>query len=490
MSCSSEKRPNILWIFVEDLSPFIGAYGDETNRGFTPAIDRLAKTGVLFERAYVTSPVCSASRSAIITGVMQTTIGAHQHRSSRAEEGTVVPEELRIMLPASMKTVPELMRDAGYFTFNSGKDDYNFHYNRRDLYDVGTKADYVPGQNGWQGNSAEATYRRSPPGEAKYLWESRPDKAQPWFGQIELGGGKEKNRYVRKGQKLDLEDVPLPAYFPDTPEFREAWSVHFNAVRGTDAQVEDIINRLKKDGEFENTIIFFFSDHGSNTSIRHKQFCYDGGIHIPLIIAGNHQLIRPGMRRREIVSSLDIAATTLALGGAIMPAYLDGQDLFGETYRPVDYIISARDRCDYTIDRIRAVTGQKYSYIRNYFPERPLMQPQYRDDREPNKSFRQLYEAGELSDYHAKMWFEIRPEEELYDLEADPDQLTNLATDPAYQTLLQEKRNILDRWINITHDRGKNPEDPKQLEAVYNLWKDKDIVQGRQLNPEYDPFIK
>jgi arylsulfatase A-like enzyme len=213
------KRPNILWILAEDLSPFMGCYDDPINQGHTPAIDKLAAQGVLFKRAFVTAPVCSACRSALITGVMQTTTGTHQHRSSRWTNGQLVPED------------------------------------------------------------------------------------------------------VRKGERLKPNDVPLPSYFPDTPAHRKSWTTHYNSARGADARVEAILNELKKDGQLENTIVFFFSDHGSNHSLRHKQFCYEGGVHIPLMIRGNHPALKAGTIRNELVSALDISATTLAMAGAQLPNY-------------------------------------------------------------------------------------------------------------------------------------------------------------------------
>lgn len=478
-------RPNILWIFSEDLSPYMGCYGDPINAGHTPTIDQLAADGVLFTRAIAPSPVCSAVRSAIITGVMQTTTGTHQHRSSRAPDGNVVPEDTRIHLPEGMKTVPELMREAGYFTFNTGKDDYNFHYDRRDLYTVGTKDDYVPGMNGWQGNAAR------PKRKGSYLentWTERPDKEQPWFGQIMIWGGKAKDRHVREGEKLDDYDVPIPPYFPDTPAYRKEWTEHYNAVRGADAQIEEILAMLEKDGEMENTIVFFFSDHGNNQSIRHKQFCYEGGVHVPLMITGNHPALKAGTVRDELVNSLDISATTLALGGARMPDYLDGQDLFGADYAPVDFIISARDRCDYTIDRIRAVRTDQFRYLRNFFPDRPLLQAQYRDERPPITEIKRLRKEGGLTPYQEEHWFGIRPQEELYDLAKDPHQVNNLAGDPAFADELKKHRAILDRWIEETDDQGQYPESAIQLKATYDLWKDKPIFQNAEVNPEYDQF--
>lgn len=204
------KKPNILWIFVEDLSPLFGCYDDPINKGHTPVLDAFADSGVIFKRAYMPAPVCSACRSAMITGVMQTTTGTLQHRSSR--EFGIVPEEVRIHLPKGMKTIPELMREAGYFTFNSGKDDYNFHYDRRQLYEVGSDPKYKVGLNGWQGNKAKEVGFLS-----EGTWTARSDKNQPWFRQIMLWGGKAGNRHVRKGHQLPDEAVKLPPYFPQAP---------------------------------------------------------------------------------------------------------------------------------------------------------------------------------------------------------------------------------------------------------------------------------
>ena len=480
-----DDRPNILWIFSEDLSPYFGCYDDPINSGHTPAIDKLAAEGVLFRRAFTPAPVCSPARSAIITGKMQTTTGTHQHRSSRSPNGTIVPEDTRIHLPEGMKTIPELMREAGYFTFNSGKDDYNFHYDRRDLYSVGTKDDYEPGMNGWQGNFA-----RHSGSFTEDTWKSRPKEGQPWFGQIMIWGGKAKAKHVRKGEKLADEDVPLPPYYPETPELQQSWTEHYNAARGADAQIEEILALLKKDGELENTIVFFFSDHGNNQSLRHKQFCYEGGVHIPLIIRGNHPALKAGTVRKELVNGLDIPATTLAFAGAELPDHLDGQDLFSEDYKPVDFVISARDRCDYTIDRIRTVRTDKLRYIRNFFLDRPMLQAQYRDLRPPVLALKRLRDAGELTEYQREHWFGERPRDELYDLANDPHEVNNLADDPAYAEELKRHREILETWMKETDDQGQYPEPAVQLKATYDLWKDKPIFKNAEVNPEYDQFKK
>ena len=487
-SCNAQKeeeskQPNILWIFAEDLSPFMGVYGDSINKNATPVIDKLASEGVLFKRAYATAPVCSAARSALITGVMQTTTGTHHHRSSRTTDGKIVPEALRINLPDGMKTIPELMRDAGYFTFNSGKDDYNFHYDRTALYTAGNKADYKVGMNGWQGNWAE--HAKS---VTEDTWNARPDKSQPWFGQIQIDGGKAHDKFVREGEVLADNAVPVPPYFPNIPSQQEAWTDHYNANRGADVNVETILKQIEADGELENTIIFFFSDHGSPVSLRHKQFCYEGGMLVPLMIKGNHSALKSGTIRNDLVSLLDISATTLAMGNAKMPDYLDGQDLFAETFNEQNYVIGARDRCDYTIDKIRTVVSEDYRYIKNYYPDRPMMQAGYRDKKAIVKDMKKAHEEGKLTPYQEVHWFGVRPVEELYDLKADPHQINNLAETPEFSKVLVEHRTVLGNWIKETDDKGQYPEDAAQLEATFNLWKDRPRFKNAKVNPEYDQF--
>lgn len=477
------RRPNILWIIAEDLSPFMGCYGDKVNQGHTPAIDKLAADGVLFKRAFANSPVCSASRSSFITGAMQTTTGTHQHRSSRFTDGEVVPENLRIHLPAGMKTLPELMKEQGYFTFNSGKDDYNFHYDRRELYDVGTEPTYVAGMNGWQGNRAQhwKSYTQD-------VWGSRPDQSQPWFGQIQIQGGKGDHRNLTTSQRVDRASVTLPPYFPEAPAAREAWALHYDEARGSDIQVSKIIEQLRADGELDHTIIMFFSDHGSPSSLRHKQFCYEGGLHVPLIIAGNHPSIPKGKVFDDLVSLVDVTATTLALAGGKSPDFHEGRNLFAPDLAPAAFIVGARDRCDYTIDMIRTVRTENMRYIRNYHTDRPLIQSQYRDHAPYTREMWQLHREGKLNEYQETHWFGVRPLEELYDLKTDPHQVTNLTTDPKHRAELLRHRKLLDDWSIRTDDQGMYAEDIEPLRATYELWKDKPIFKNATANPEYNVF--
>jgi arylsulfatase A-like enzyme len=209
---------------------------------------------------------------------------------------------------------------------------------------------------------------------------------------------------------------------------------------------------------------------------------------VPLIVKGNSAALKAGSVRNDLVSLLDVSATTLAMGGAKMPAYLDGKDLFSKDFKESEYVIGARDRCDYTIDRIRTVASKKYRYIKNYFPERPMMQAGYRDSHAVVKDFRKLHEEGKLSAYQEAHWFGVKPVEELYDLEKDVHQMNNLVEDPAFKNILEEHRSVLSNWEKETDDKGQYPEAANQLKATYDMWKDRPRFKNAKVNPEYDQF--
>lgn len=454
-SASAAEKPNILWIYVEDLSPWMETYGDKINEGATPTLTEMSENGVQFSRCYMPAPVCSACRSALITGVYQTTTGFHQHRSSRAGA--------RIQMPDGIKTLPQIFIENGYATFNKGKDDYNFVFKRSEHFTVGKK------------KSKSSSTSENTQG----TWQNIPE-GKPWFGQIQLKGGKSNTDKFEN--KVDPSTVELPPYFPNEELFKQEWATHYDTVRMTDNDVRNIMADLKKDGLLENTIVFFFSDHGSNRSLRHKQFCYEGGVHVPLIISG------PGVEknkiRNEIMSGLDISATTLVMAGIELPEYLHGRDLFAKDYQPRNHVISARDRCDFSIDRIRTVRTEKYRYLKNFLTDRILLQPQYRDPQPPTKRLRALHASGELAEIPEWAFFGKRPSEELYDIEKDPHQVNNLANDPAYAEELKKHRDLLNTWITETGDKGEQPEAENHLRAVHKRWGKKCV------NPEYDFITK
>ncbi|MCU0376761.1 MAG: sulfatase [Bacteroidales bacterium] len=466
---AGEERPNVLWIFAEDICPLISSYGYELNQ--TPNIDRLAQNGVLFKNAYATTPVSSAARSAIITGYMPTTLGVHNHHSSRTAETA-------IWLPDNVRTIPEIFREAGYYTYNNGKDDYNFMYNRKELYSGEIKTNYwytLVGGGHW----------RDP--------ERKP--GQPFFGQIQLEGGKYALQYKNPSSKyqkvlppeerMDSMRPEVLPYMPDHPLLLKDWALHHDAVRMVDYDVQRILKELEEDGLLRNTIVFFISDHGYE-GLRHKQFLYDGGLHVPFIVSyfGDHEIIKHGVERSDLVSGIDFGITALALAGLDIPEGVEGRNVFAKDFHR-DYIIGTRDRMDFTIDRIRAVRSDRYKYIRNFHPERSYMQPQYRDTRVEFKTVKDMYEKGELNEVQAIYWKPEKPVEELYDIENDPHEIKNLSETPEYKEILEEHRAILDTWIRETDDKGQYPEDIEGLRFIVMKW-----GIDRCVNPEYDTLRK
>lgn len=464
-SCASpsptvtKDRPNILWIVAEDLSSELNCLGVEEVS--TPTLDRLAETGVMFTNVIMPAPVCSPCRSALITGVMQTTLGLQNHHSSRTAESA-------IELPDSIRTVPELFKSAGYFTFNSGKDDYNFWYDRNDLYEGEHDAHPLYGKRG-----------------KPIDWNDRPDPKQPFFGQIQLYGGKHIFKSDARFQELvdapvDRSAVQIPPYYPRSAEMVEAWARYLEAMQITDREVAEILAHMSEDGVLDNTIVFFFSDHGARF-LRHKQFLYEGGLKVPLIVTwGKNVELDSVGHRPELVSGLDIAGASLAAAGIERPIYFEGEDLFAPQHSAREFVISARDRCDFTIDRIRSVRTKRFKYIRNFMLDRPAMQPNYRDEWQLTQSLRQLNKQGSLNAVQAAHFREDRVPEELYDLQADPHELVNLVDQAEYQQELQRHRQILEDWITSTDDQGQYPEADPGLRVMLGIWGDQAV------NPEYN----
>lgn len=456
-------KPNVLWIYLEDVSGWFGCYGEKLIE--TPHIDQLAAEGIRFNRFYVTAGVCSAMRSATMLGAMQTSFGVHHHRSSRnVAAGTPHDGVGLIHLPEGVLPLPQLCRSQGVFTFNEGhpKDDFNFVFRREDLYD------FCPDER-------ELGPARTVAGEC---WRD-PKSGQSFFGQVQLYGGKYglKGRRATMTQHADRAAVSVPPYYPDIPEVRDEIAHHYDCLVETDRQVGEVIAALKRDGLYDNTVIFLFSDHGY-VMHRHKQFLYEGGIRMPLIVAGPG--IAKGKVRDDLVSSIDLAPATLGVLGLPVPAHIEGRDFLAPDHEPRDHVIAARDRCDFTIERIRAVVTKRFKYLRNGLTDRPYMQPQYRDHMPVTIAIRAMKARGELNETQLLFYGDDKPAEELYDLEADPHEIHNLASDPAFADELARHRKLLDDWIAKTGDRGQQTEDEGGLIQVYYDWGD------RCVNPEYD----
>jgi len=448
------SRPNILWIIVDDMSPNFSAFGETKIQ--TPEVDRLAALGTRFTRCFVTAPVCSPCRSALITGMYQTTIGAHHHRSGRGVE--------KITLPAGVEPVPVVFQRAGYYTAIGswpprgealGKTDYNFEWDRA-IYDG----------NDWSGR--------------------KPD--QPFFMQIQLHGGKNRhnarwNEIAKKelGSLTDPASVALPPYYPRDPVLLADWAQYLDACRYTDKQVGQIVDRLNREGLLDTTVIFFMTDHGISHA-RGKQFLYDEGIRVPLVICG------PGIEARhvrdDLIEHIDLVATSLELAGIPAPAGLQSRDVLAGNYVARDAVFSARDRCDETVDHIRSVRTERYKYIRNFLPQRPHLQPnRYKDGKLIVQRLRELHEVGQLDPLPERLLFAPhRTPEELYDLEADPYETKNLADDPAMASVLTSLRRRLDRWMDETRDQGREPEPDRMYDSDMAVYLGEDETAGSSRN--------
>ena len=453
-ACRPVERPNILWFVIDDMSTNFSCYGEKTIQ--TPHVDRLAKEGLRFTRAYATSPVCSTFRSAMITGMYQTSIGAHHHRSGRGKH--------RIRLPEGVRPIPAIFQEAGYYTcIGSGLENLDFQsqpFSSRTRSRMG-KTDY---NFDWDRSIYDS-----------HDWSSR-EKGQPFFMQVQLHGGKLRGASEAQYERFDKQvkevfdnitnpmSVTLPPYYPRDPVLLKDWSTYLDSVRITDHHVGLVMERLKKEGILDNTLIVFFTDHGISHA-RGKQFLYDEGTHIPLIVRGPG--IAKGTTRTDPVEHIDVAALSLAAAGIKVPEKMQGQDIHATNYKPKQAVFAARDRCGEAADRVRSVRSDRYLYIRNFYPQRPhLMPSNYKDSKLIIKRLRELHAQKKLSALTEKLLFApTRPPEELYLYGEDPWQTKNLADDPAHADTLKQHRARLNRWIEQTGDLGPETPDVYILET-------------------------
>ena len=291
---------------------------------------------------------------------------------------------------------------------------------------------------------------------------------------MQLGGGKLGRRAPKV---IDPAGVPVPPYYPDIPLVREEIAHHYDCLLKTDEQVGQIIAALKRDGLYDNTLIFCFSDHGYKLH-RHKQFVYEGGIQMPMMVAGPG--VAAGQVRKDLISGIDIAPACLSAAGIDVPRHMEGADFLAKGYTKRKFIVAARDRCDYTIERIRALVTPRFKYLRNYLTDRPFMQPSYKDNWPVSKKFREMMAKGEMNETQLIFFGPKKEPEELYDLANDPHEIHNLANDPKFKKQLQRHRRLLDEWIKKTGDQGLKIESDPGLLAVLKRW------GAKCVNPEYD----
>lgn len=435
-------RPNILWISAEDLSAAtLGCYGGAAH---TPRLDRLATTGLRFDAAFAAAPVCAPSRSAIITGVMPTTLGS-------------LPMRCKATPPPHVVGFPRLLRDAGYWCTNNSKTDYNFNAS----FDAG-----------WHQSNTTAHWRNRP----------RPD--QPFFSVFNLGVTHESGLFGEKpdtvrrslpqAARSDPAAVRVPPFYPDTPVIRTALAHRLDLAAALDADVGRILEGLEADGLADDTIVFFWSDHGEG--IPHgKRSLTEHGLRVPLIVhvpeKWRSRAMLPGDRpaigaTSDLVSLLDLGPTVLSLAGVSRPAWMEGRPFLGPDATSRDVVVAARDRMDAPPGFGRSARDGRFRYVRNFLPWLDGDDlPEYATGVPITNELRAVRAAGGLPP--GASWFSrtTRPADELYDVTADPDELHDLAGDPGHRADLERLRATLRSWMRESFDTGILPEPILRAEA-------------------------
>jgi len=422
-TAQTPERPNILWLTSEDHGPHMGCYGDALAR--TPHVDALAARGMRFLRAWSVCPVCAPARTAIISGMYPASLGGEHMRS-------MVP------MPAGTKMYPQFLREAGYYCTNNSKEDYNL---------------VKPGQV-WDDSSPQAHWKNRRPG-------------QPFFAIFNSTKSHESQIRTRPHQAItDPQRVRVPAYHPDTPEVRQDWAQYYDKVSEADADAGRRLAELAEAGLTEETIVFYYADHGSGMP-RNKRWPCNSGLHVPLVVyfpeKWRHLAPReyaPGSASDRLVHFVDLAPTVLSLAGIRPPEWMQGHAFAGPYQQPPqEYLFGSRGRMDERNDLVRSVTDGRYVYLRNYMPH--LSQGQnvsYQFGTPTTRIWRQWFDEGKTNEAQSIFWRVPKAPEELYDLTTDPDEVRNLAGSPDHQQVLERLRGVLRNHLLATRDVGFLPE--------------------------------
>lgn len=429
----SGKQWNILWITCEDISPDLGCYGVTDVE--TPYLDQLAAEGIRYN-AFSHAGVCAPTRAGIITCMYPISIGAMHMRTGNGGSFASYPTDLprfgyEAVPPPEVKCFTEYLRAAGYYCTNRDKTDYQFQPPR-------TAWDHIIRFN--QGGAD---------------WRGR-EEGQPFFCVINYTSTHESQIRSPRGRvaKHDPQKVTLPPYYPDTPAVRNDYACYLENIENLDLEVKKVLDWLEEDGLTDETVIFFYGDHGRGLP-RAKRWIYDSGLLAPLIVRWPG-VIEPGQVDDGMVAFIDFGATALSIAGIPMPEHFHGRPFLGDYTAPRrDYIYAARDRMDTVRDRYRGVRDTQFKYIRNYEPWKPYVQPlSYRDQMPTMQELLRMNEEGTLDNIQA-LWFrQSKPVEELYDIIADPHEVNSIADDPAYAADLERLRGKLDEWLDEVGDMG------------------------------------
>lgn len=429
LSSCQEKRPeelpNILWLTSEDNSSFLGCYGDEF--ATTPNLDKLASEGFLYTHAYANAPVCAPARNTIITGVYANS-GGHQHMRSYYPMSEIV------------KTYPEFLRKAGYYCTNNSKTDYN--------------TNSIEANQIWHESSRDAHYKNREPG-------------QPFFAIFNTTISHESSIHDSiPNEKLrhSPEEVFIPPHHPATPAMKHDWAQYYDKIEDMDSQIGKWLQELEDAGLADNTIVFYYGDHGGVVA-RSKRYVYETGTRVPFIvrIPEKYKYLfpenEPGTEVNRLISFVDLAPTLLSIAGIEIPGWMQGNAFLGDqkTEDP-EFAFMFRGRMDERYDMSRAVRDQKFRYIRNYMPYRIYGQHLEYLWRAPSiRSWEEAYKNGECNETQSWFW-EPKPVEELYDTENDPWEVNNLANEPQYKDVLERMRQANKDWMTRIYDTGFIPE--------------------------------
>jgi uncharacterized sulfatase len=450
---SPQERPNILWLTCEDTGPHLGCYGDAYST--TPSLDAVAARGTIYTNCWSNAPVCAPARTTLISGMYPTCTGAEHMRSTTA-------------LPVGMKMYPQYLREAGYYCTNNNKEDYNLE---------------KPGKV-WDESSGKAH------------WKNR-SAGQPFFAVFNFVVTHESQVRARPHTPVhDPAKVRVPAYHPDTPEVRRDWAQYYDKITEMDELAGQRLDELRAAGLEDDTIVFFYGDHGPGMP-RCKRWPYDSGLHAPLLIyvPPKFASVRPGKftpggRCDRLVAFVDFAPTLLSLCGIEPPKHMQGRAFLGKYAQPEsEYLFGFRGRMDERYDLVRSVRDKRYVYLRQYMPHRIYGQHiSYMFETPTTRVWKRLFDEGEkrgqesfagnrssgcfaqmtpdpfvlsdegkLTPEQSRFW-QRKPPEELYDLENDPDEVHNLADSPEHRAVLQRMRGALKEWVLQVRDVGFLPE--------------------------------
>ena len=433
------KRPNILWITVEDISPNLGCYGDPL--AHTPNLDALASKGFIYKNAIANAPVCAPARNALITGMYPSSLGTLHMRSYSKDM------ESSGRIPEDIKLYPEVLRDAGYYCTNNVKEDYNFNLDR----------------SIWDESSNKAH------------WKNRPDKKKPFFSIFNLTlthesciNNKDKHELVTRDLPDQLrtnpENILVPPYYPDNKEIRTLLTRHYDNIAMMDIVVKNLLQELEEAGESENTIIFFYSDHGTGLP-RHKRWLFDTGVKVPFIIYIPEKYkslypSNPGSVVDQLISFIDMGPTAIELAGGKIPKNMQGQAFLGKNLKKErDYVFLARGRMDERYDIQRGVRSKKFKYLRYYEPKKPFIQFMNTPEGGPLMlELRKAQKNGTLKPEGLQLVALNKPSESLFDLIKDPMEFNDLVNDPGMKEQLIKMRNVHDKWMKDILDVGLIPE--------------------------------